>query len=53
MKNSEVNYKEVAVPAGTFRMYDDRPNVWVEVPRGDGYANWMDRGAAMAAESEK
>lgn len=25
------NYKEITLPGGTFRMYDDRPNVWVQV----------------------
>lgn len=45
-----MNYKEITVPAGTFRMYDDRPNVWVEVPQDDGYKNWVERGYAMAAE---
>lgn len=30
-----MNYKEITVPAGIFRMYDDRPNVWVEVPQDD------------------
>ena len=30
MKNSEPNYKEVTLPGGTFRMYDDRPYVWVQ-----------------------
>lgn len=31
MTNSEVNYREITLPGGTFRMYDDRPNVWVQV----------------------
>ena len=31
MKNSETNYREVTLPGGTFRMYDDRPYVWVQV----------------------
>ncbi len=48
-----MNYREVVLPAGTFRMYDDRPNVWVEVPRNDGYKNWVERGYAMANESKK
>lgn len=47
------NYREVTVPAGTFRMYDDRPNVWVEVPKDDGFNNWVERGATLAAEKEK
>jgi hypothetical protein len=47
-----MNYKEITVPAGTFRMYDDRPNVWVEVPQDDGYANWIERGYALAAAKE-
>lgn len=25
------NYKEITLPGGTFRMYDDRPYVWVQV----------------------
>ena len=25
------NYREITLPVGTFRMYDDRPNVWVQV----------------------
>lgn len=29
--SDSVNYKEVTLPGGTFRMYDDRPNVWVQV----------------------
>lgn len=24
------NYKEITLPAGTFRMYDERPNVWIQ-----------------------
>lgn len=52
-KADKVNYKEVTVPAGTFRMYDDRPYVWVEVPQDDGYRDWCERGCAMAAESKK
>lgn len=24
-------YKEITLPGGTFRMYDDRPDVWVQV----------------------
>ncbi len=48
-----MNYREIVLPAGTFRMYDDRPNVWVEVPRNDGHKNWIERGYAMAAESKK
>ena len=31
MKSSEVNYREITLPGGTFRMYDDRPYVWVQV----------------------
>lgn len=31
MQNSETNYREMTLPGGTFRMYDDRPNVWVQV----------------------
>ena len=38
---TERKYKEVTLPAGTFRMYEDTPNVWVEAPRTDGYANWF------------
>lgn len=30
-QNSDVNYREVTVPGGTFRMYDDSPNEWVQV----------------------
>ena len=26
-----MNYREITLPGGTFRMYDDRPNVWVQV----------------------
>ena len=26
-----MNYKEITLPGGTFRMYDDRPNVWVQI----------------------
>lgn len=26
-----MNYKEVTLPGGTFRMYDDRPNVWIQI----------------------
>lgn len=26
-----MNYREVTLPGGTFRMYDDRPYVWVQV----------------------
>ena len=26
-----MDYKEITLPGGTFRMYDDRPNVWVQV----------------------
>lgn len=43
-----MNYREVQLPAGLFRMYDDRPDVWVEVPQDDGYANWVERGYALA-----
>ena len=52
-KADKMNYKEITLPAGTFRMYDDKPNVWVEVPRDDGYANWIERGTAMSAKSKK
>lgn len=31
MPNSETNYKEISLPGGTFRMYDERPNVWGQV----------------------
>ena len=31
MKNSETSYREVTLPGGTFRIYDDRPYVWVQV----------------------
>lgn len=24
------NYREITLPGGTFRMYDDRPNVWIQ-----------------------
>lgn len=48
-----MNYKEVVLPAGIFRMYDDRPNVWVEVPQDDGYRNWVQRGCALAAEENE
>ena len=33
VQNSEVNYQEVTLPGGTFRMYNDRPNVWTQVLR--------------------
>lgn len=26
-----MNYREITLPGGTFRMYDDRPYVWVQV----------------------
>ena len=26
-----MDYKEITLPGGTFRMYDDRPFVWVQV----------------------
>ena len=42
-----MNYREVKLPAGLFRMYEDRPNVWVEVPQNDGYTNWVERGWAL------
>lgn len=33
-----MNYKEVTLPGGTFRMYDNRPNVWVQILKpGDKY----------------
>lgn len=31
MKSSEVNYKEITLPGGTFRMYDDQPYVWHQI----------------------
>ena len=31
MQNSETNYREITLPGGTFRMYDDRPNIWVQI----------------------
>jgi hypothetical protein len=52
-QTSNTPYKEITLPAGTFRMYEDRPNVWVEVPRNDGYANWIERGYAMSEEKNK
>ena len=27
-------YKEVTLPVGTFRMYSDRPDIWVQVSYG-------------------
>lgn len=39
---TERKYKEITLPAGTFRMYEDDPNIWVEAPRTDGYANWLE-----------
>lgn len=48
-----MNYKEITLPAGTFRMYDNRPNVWVEVPQDDGYANWVERGYAHAQKNSR
>jgi hypothetical protein len=39
---TERKYKEVTLPAGTFRMYDDNPNIWIEAPRTDGYSNWFE-----------
>lgn len=48
-----MSYKEIKLPAGIFRMYDDRPFVWVEVPQNDGFANWGARGAALIAKNEK
>lgn len=48
-----MNYKEVTLPAGVFRMYDDRPFVWVEVPQNDGYTNWGERGVALANKDNK
>lgn len=47
-----MGYREITLPSGTFRMYDDRPHVWVEVPQADGYANWVERGYAKAADKE-
>lgn len=29
--SDSANYKEVTLPGGTFRMYEDRPFVWVQV----------------------
>lgn len=26
-----MSYREITLPGGTFRMYDDRPNVWVQI----------------------
>lgn len=26
-----MKYEEITLPGGTFRMYDDRPNVWVQI----------------------
>lgn len=26
-----MDYKEITLPGGTFRMYDDRPNIWVQI----------------------
>ena len=26
-----MSYKEITLPGGTFRMYDDRPYVWVQI----------------------
>ncbi len=43
---SERKYKEVTLPAGTFRMYEDAPDVWVEAPRTDDYATWLEWAAA-------
>jgi hypothetical protein len=49
-----MNYKEITLPAGTFRCYPEvDPYKWVEVPRDDGYANWLERGTAMSAKSKK
>ena len=28
--SDSVNYREITLPGGTFRMYDDRPYVWVQ-----------------------
>lgn len=28
--SDSINYREIKLPGGTFRMYDDRPNVWVQ-----------------------
>ena len=30
-QTSNTPYKEVTLPGGTFRMYEDRPYVWVQV----------------------
>jgi len=31
-----MNYKEITLPGGTFRMYDDQPNVWIQqLQRGE------------------
>lgn len=48
-----MGYREVVLPAGIFRMYDDRPNVWVEVPQNDGYRDWVQRGYAKTAEESE
>jgi hypothetical protein len=33
-------YREVVLPGGTFRMYEDRPYVWTEV-REPGQPHWF------------
>jgi hypothetical protein len=54
LKADKMNYKEITLPAGTFRCYPEiDPYKWVEVPRDDGYANWLERGTAMSAKSKK
>ncbi len=45
-------YREVTLPAGTFRCYEDEPTKWVEVPRTDGYETWLQATAAKNPESE-
>lgn len=34
-QTSNTPYKEITLPGGTFRMYDDQPNVWVQVLQPD------------------
>lgn len=46
-------YREIELPSGKFRMYDDNPNVWVEVPQADGYNNWVERGYALANKEDR
>jgi hypothetical protein len=36
-----VNYKEIVLPAGTFRCYENEPNTWVQVMKpGDTF--WLE-----------